>query len=285
MGYYNYRVTNSWLRFPYLHYEATHARGVQNYFAHVHKDKVQDKVTDVQAAYEKGVEKTQEEMLQRSFIMDLLLRGMDTSQQIFLFFIGPVLLVPLLLFPCTLKDRWILLAFAVTMLVMAAITVLWYRMPHYPAPIVPLIYLLIFQGMRRLSVWRWGKKRPGRLMLRGIFSICVLSFVLKIVIFISPLHSLPPQSWPYYRHQIMQELQQREGQHLIMVRYHQIHPSTHEWVYNGADIDNAKIIWARELDDNTKLLNHYQGRQIWLLLPDAKPPKLRRYSPIKQKEN
>src|SRR5216684_5677232 len=73
---------------------------------------------------------------------------------------------------------------------------------------------------------------------------------------------------------IAENLQRTPGKHLIMVRYdkdsnnHNIHD---EWVYNGAEIDNAKVLWARELDaeQNAKLLAYFKDRQIWLLEPDT----------------
>jgi hypothetical protein len=44
-----------------------------------------------------------------------------------------------------------------------------------------------------------------------------------------------------------------------------------EWVYNSYDIDNAKVIWAREMNetDNRKLLDYYKGRTVWLVQPDS----------------
>jgi hypothetical protein len=49
-----------------------------------------------------------------------------------------------------------------------------------------------------------------------------------------------------------------------------------EWVYNYADIDAAKIIWARELAvaQNRKLLDYFKERDVWLLEVDQFPPKL-----------
>ncbi len=50
-------------------------------------------------------------------------------------------------------------------------------------------------------------------------------------------------------------------------------------MYNAADIDHAKVIWAREADDaqNARLLAYYRTRRIWLLEPDRQPLQLQPY--------
>jgi hypothetical protein len=53
-----------------------------------------------------------------------------------------------------------------------------------------------------------------------------------------------------------------------------------EWVYNAADIDSSKVIWAREMDaaNNLDLIRYYKDRQVWLVQPDAQPPKVSPYA-------
>jgi hypothetical protein len=53
-----------------------------------------------------------------------------------------------------------------------------------------------------------------------------------------------------------------------------------EWVYNAADIDGAKIVWARDMGDpnNQELLQYFGSHHSWNLNGDESPPKLRRYS-------
>ena len=40
-----------------------------------------------------------------------------------------------------------------------------------------------------------------------------------------------------------------------------------EWVYNEADIDGAKVVWAREIDSaqNRKLFDYFKDRHVWLV--------------------
>ncbi len=75
-----------------------------------------------------------------------------------------------------------------------------------------------------------------------------------------------------------EELERQPGMQLVFVRRDAWHNSG-EWVYNSADIDASKIVWAHDLGEqnNRKLLDYYPGRKAWLLEPDAIPPRLRPY--------
>jgi len=60
------------------------------------------------------------------------------------------------------------------------------------------------------------------------------------------------------------------------VRYAPNLSNSGEWVYNKADIDNARVIWAREMDpaENRKLLNYFKDRRAWLLQVNADETRL-----------
>jgi hypothetical protein len=80
---------------------------------------------------------------------------------------------------------------------------------------------------------------------------------------------------------IAEKLAHVPGKHLIMVRYDEDHNIHDEWVYNGAEIDGAKVLWARELDEkqNGKLFAYFKDRQVWLVTPDDDNTKLIPYEP------
>jgi len=87
------------------------------------------------------------------------------------------------------------------------------------------------------------------------------------------------QPAPARRAAIDRQLAQSSGQQLVFVRYWPQHIFQDEWVYNAADIDHARVVWARDLgsSEDQKLMRYYPGRSAWLLEPDAMPPKLTRY--------
>jgi hypothetical protein len=85
--------------------------------------------------------------------------------------------------------------------------------------------------------------------------------------------------WPrgnLERAAILRKLQSSPEQQLIIVRYGADHDLDHDWVYNAADIDAAKVVWARDMGrvDNTELLQYFHGRQVWRLNADQYPLRL-----------
>ena len=102
-----------------------------------------------------------------------------------------------------------------------------------------------------------------------------------------PLHiDLPiwPVGWTFewYGHSsesgaaranVARELEQQPEKALAIVRYSSSHQPSDEWVYNAADIDNSKVVWAREMDqaENRELIHYYKDRTVWLVQPDLSP--------------
>jgi hypothetical protein len=82
------------------------------------------------------------------------------------------------------------------------------------------------------------------------------------------------------RASIVERLNREPGNHLVFVRYASDHNVHNEWVFNAADIDSSRIVWAREMgaDLDRPLVQYFADRRVWLLQPDDRPsPDLRRY--------
>jgi hypothetical protein len=163
-----------------------------------------------------------------------------------------------------------------------------YFIPHYAAPITAAIYALVLTALRHLRVSRWRTKRKGLVMARAIPAICVIMFLLRA--FSSQLHIPTPVEWKHTwasehfqnldRARVLAQLAETPGEHLVIVRYNQYHDTANEWVYNRADIDRAKVVWARDMGDsgNLELIRYFRNRRIWLAEPDLAPPKLTPYA-------
>jgi hypothetical protein len=82
-----------------------------------------------------------------------------------------------------------------------------------------------------------------------------------------------------FRRPVEQQLDAVPGEHLVLVRYGDCHDAGEEYVYNDADIDRARIVWAREVPGQSvaPLLSYFRNRDVWVFEPDDRI--LRRYTP------
>jgi hypothetical protein len=208
-------------------------------------------------------------------------RTRDKLTTAWLFYLGPALSLPLLAFPWILRDRRVrfpLLALAV--FVVGLVPQTW-TLPHYFAPATALLYLILMQCMRHMRLWKGRRSSQGIATVRMILVVCCAMFVLRICAAVT--HTAIEPAWPrgnLDRAAIIQQLGHRSGDHLVLVRYQPTygvnHDVDHEWVYNEANIDAAKIVWARDMDDsqNQELLRYFRDRHAWLLNGDQTPPRL-----------
>ena len=88
------------------------------------------------------------------------------------------------------------------------------------------------------------------------------------------------------RAQVMSRLNAHQGRHLVIVRYKPDHDPDREWVYNDADINGEKVVWARDMGTpkNQELIEFFKGRQVWLIQADEELPKISPY-PLPQAQS
>jgi hypothetical protein len=214
------------------------------------------------------------------------------------FYLGPVLTFPLLMMLVVLpygfswrqitgRTRFLLLTCAISLVGLGLETLFF--TPHYAAPLAGLIFVFLLQAMRRLQLWRWRGERTGLFMTRAVPVICVIMFLLRAAAV--PLHlPLTESSAPAWyqrgpksfgRAAILAELLRIPGRQLVIVRYKPGHEPFEEWVYNDARIDDAKVVWSREMSsaENEELIRHFKDRNAWVVEADEKPPRLLPYQP------
>jgi hypothetical protein len=195
------------------------------------------------------------------------------------FWVGELLLLPAL--PFLFRDRKMRLFIAACALVTAGVFAVIWSNAHYAAPITCVIFALAVQAVRHLRAMRVGQRPVGVALSRAIVLLLVLDTGINAFRGICDPLLWPCQGDPS-RAAIAEKLQHTPGKHLIVVRYEKDNHNIHdEWVYNGAEIDTAKVLWARELDpqQNAKLFAYFHDRRIWLVIPDSDNTYLEPYTP------
>lgn len=207
------------------------------------------------------------------------------------FFLGPVLTISLLGVRRAIFDRrirpllWIGGGFA------AGQSLQPMFMLHYAAPVTGIVAALTLQCLRHLRFWRpWG--RPvGHFLVRSVPTICLLMVMVRIA------HPPAPYEWNRGRNDIwccadtgnlareemIAHLEGMGGRHLVFLHYKPDHNYHNEWVYNAADIDNASVVFAREMDpaSDRALREYFHDREIWVIEADQEHPTMRRYKEAK----
>jgi hypothetical protein len=202
------------------------------------------------------------------------------------FFFAAALLPPLIMLPGIVRDRRIRGLLIVAAVFSLGVVVNAFYYPRYSAPVTAILYVVIIQCMRHLSTVTVSGEPAGRFLVRMIPVVCLLTAGLRVAA--QPLDiqfDRYPTMW--YGHRpvgipratIASDAQTRPGKQLLIVRYAPDHDCLDEWVYNDADIDGAKVVWAREMssESDRQLIDYFKDRHVWLVEPDKDPPAISPY--------
>jgi hypothetical protein len=162
-----------------------------------------------------------------------------------------------------------------------------YFFPQYIAGATCLLVLMGVTGLERLSRLKLRRFPVGRFSARLLVFLCAAHFLFWYGIHLFGSDNIllamgRNETWDFINYgdsegriPINQRLAQAPGKQLVFVRYGPQH-LFREWVHNAADIDSAPVVWALDLgaDEDQKLERYYPDRTVWLLEPDARPPRL-----------
>lgn len=187
------------------------------------------------------------------------------------FFLGFGFLAALPMLPRALRDRRIRFVVIAAIVLAVGLAAETFFIPHYAAPFTAGLYAIVLQSMRHLRHRQMGDRPSGLFLVRAIPVIFLAASAFCFFTQPAPAGSA--------RASMLAILESHSGGQLAIVKYAPHHDPLKEWVYNGADIDRSKVVWARQMDpaNDAELLRYFKDRTAWLVEPDANPPRVSPY--------
>ncbi len=282
----NKAVTGEWTKMPYM--LSREQYGVPTSFTTEPNPAPQRKLTHEQDLVAHGQAWVHGD---RTDTLSTWLARLPTRLRFYRFFLLTPLYLALPFFVLALKQfrfQWV----ALTIALMAIGSNFYvYFFPHYIAVEACLMALIAVTALERMSRITIRQVTSGADAAQMIVFLCAAHFAFWYGIHVSANQDLESAMWrwetwdtinggdPDGRIAIDRQLAAQPGKQLVFVRYGPQHVFT-EWVYNGADIDSQRVVWARDLgaDEDDALRGYYPDRKVWLLQADAVPLKLAPYS-------
>jgi hypothetical protein len=273
MATYNRQVTGNSLQMPYLVHQQTYAIATPFLWQELQKPPLyrHDSIRRFYLEYELASWRELQSfagLIHRGLIRKtgILVRGYLATATMAL----ALLLLPLIWrrYPAR-RPLWILLG----VFIAGVLSETW-LLPHYIAPAAGILFLMALDGWRLLRTWSWRGRRFGLWLARASLIVSlfgVVNLALRI-----DRDRKGSWAWVNDRHNLAAQLSADGQRHLLLVRYGPQHNLHQEWVYNPAQIDDAQLVWAREMDpeNNRRLIEYFNDRVCHLVLIEGGSPSL-----------
>jgi hypothetical protein len=191
----------------------------------------------------------------------------------------PALLIPFLL-PALRKDQRLQMLMVVMLACSFSLLLEVWMFDHYAAPLLAAVLAFVGRGL-------WKTTRQVRPATRRalVAAATLLLIVLPLARQANFLHEdrirvEDPFGFAPIRARMEQSLTLSRERCVVFVRYATTHSPFDEWIYNKADIDQAPVIWARDLGQaqNNRVMAYYgKSRHYWLLEADQPVRQLKDY--------
>jgi hypothetical protein len=258
MATYNERVTGDPLRLPYQIHEETYS-DTPLFVWQDPRPKPEYRHAAIRDFYEGWVHGwyTDQQSLASAFVH---------SAALLPFFLTPFLAVSMVTLPWIARSPRMRFALvAVALVFVSTLALPWEPRAHFLAPVAPLLFLLVLQGLRQL----YQSGRVGRTAVGCVLVGHTLLFVTSLILY--PTVEAPV--WASERARITARLEAESGKQLVLVQYGPDHSPHEEWVWNAADIDSAQVVWARARSDaaTQQLRAYFPDHRVWILDADVRP--------------
>ena len=261
IAYYNFRITRHPLRLPYQVYEATYA--VAPLF-------VWQKLRPEPTYHHQVIRDYQKTELVATYELQHSIRGLSLKMLFFIWslvteffnvYAIPLIAVVTVLARHLWRYRWTRFGIITCVILFCGVLSGTYLSAHYFSPIAGINYFFVVTAIR---LWRRHEKKGGKFM-SWFIPILALFMIGKSLY--ESLSKDTSSALGFHRPKLLRQLDRQDGKHLIIVGYGPTHSAHYEWVYNEADIDNAKVVWARKMERKQDCIvaEYFSDRRIWSL--------------------
>lgn len=125
-----------------------------------------------------------------------------------------------------------------------------------------MVTALIVQSLRYLQRWTWRGQKVGLALASALLTLAVGGIAYGLYESVANVRVTHAEQ----RIEAETLLEQEPGQHLVLVRFGPLHGRGDHWIWNRADIDGSRVVWARDpgLEQLPALLDYFQGRRVWI---------------------
>jgi hypothetical protein len=205
------------------------------------------------------------------------------AQEIWRFYFGPALSIGFIAIPLVWRSRRLRLLLIAGVLTALAALIETGSSPHYAAAGTAAFLAVLVECSRRLRA-----DRRQLVFLAPLIMLLILGVRLGLGAMRLPFsQKVNFQSWCCVKPgnpnkaRILAMLDSMGGKHLAIVKPKTDPDNVFQWIYNDADIDASKVVWARDMgaEANRALLEYFRDRKIWVVDPNVEPATIRPYSP------
>jgi hypothetical protein len=274
LAYYNYSVTGNPLKLPYMEYTEQYDYVPLFLFQQMDKPVEYDKKSFAVSITDAELYRQSRESV-GSFVKTVVARAIIFNVN---YLLSPILLFFFVWSFASQSNRknWLYLNLLLLIFI-GGISLSTYFNQSYAAPIYG-VFIILTVGAAR-EIWHSADRQNIKRLIVLSVPVCLLTGIILLGAGIAQRNNI--EDTGRQRAEIEAKLRSEGGKHLIFVDpYPQgsDNPNTvssYVYIYNEADIDDSKIVWANQLNqiENAKLVDYFGDRRVWLLKldKDGKP--------------